>query len=157
MLPFSVDRSRFHVQANVSEPYYRRNDETENADSSEKGTPMHYGDTNGNELVKSPLFQNGVLRTNCIDCLDRTNVAQYSYGLSALGHQLHALGLIDVAKLDLSSPVADDLMRLHKEMGDVIAIQYGGSPAQNKVFSRMLGLSHDFALKYSNFLSFSVN
>ena len=28
------------------------------------------------------LLQSGVLRTNCIDCLDRTNVAQFAAGLS---------------------------------------------------------------------------
>ena len=46
---------------------------------------------NGNHTVKAPVFQRGVLRTNCIDCLDRTNVAQYAYGLAALGHQLEDL------------------------------------------------------------------
>mmetsp|Transcript_5700 Transcript_5700/g.20754 ORF Transcript_5700/g.20754 Transcript_5700/m.20754 type:complete len:139 (-) Transcript_5700:3029-3445(-) len=33
-------------------------------------------------------IQNGVLRTNCIDCLDRTNVAQYALGLCALRLQV---------------------------------------------------------------------
>ena len=37
--------------------------------------------------------QEGVLRTNCIDCLDRTNVAQFAYGLYALSHQMHVLGI----------------------------------------------------------------
>lgn len=40
-------------------------------------------------------MQNGVARTNCIDCLDRTNAAQFVIGKQALGHQLHALGIID--------------------------------------------------------------
>ncbi|RKO83671.1 SacI homology domain-containing protein, partial [Blyttiomyces helicus] len=31
--------------------------------------------------------QNGVVRTNCIDCLDRTNAAQFVIGKCALGHQ----------------------------------------------------------------------
>ena len=31
------------------------------------------------------IFQRGVLRSHCIDCLDRTNVAQYAAGLAALG------------------------------------------------------------------------
>ena len=39
-------------------------------------------------------LQNGVARTNCIDCLDRTNAAQFVIGKRALGHQLHALGVI---------------------------------------------------------------
>ena len=37
--------------------------------------------------------QHGVLRTNCIDSLDRTNVGQFSYGMLALGQQLQALGI----------------------------------------------------------------
>lgn len=32
--------------------------------------------------------QCGVVRTNCIDSLDRTNAAQYCVGQCALGHQV---------------------------------------------------------------------
>ncbi|KAL8119844.1 phosphoinositide phosphatase SAC4-like isoform X3 [Apium graveolens] len=88
---------------------------------------------------KSPLFQKGVLRTNCIDCLDRTNVAQYAYGLIALGQQLHALGVKDSSKIDLDDPLADDLMRFYERMGDTLAHQYGGSAAHNKIFSQRRG------------------
>lgn len=87
----------------------------------------------GNYHVNVSTLQRGVLRTNCIDCLDRTNVAQYAYGLVALGHQLHALGFIDVENIDLDSPLADNLMKLYEEMGDILALQYGGSAAHNKV------------------------
>lgn len=79
------------------------------------------------------MFQNGVLRTNCIDCLDRTNVAQYAYGLVALGRQLHTLGLTDSPNMDLDNPLAEDLMRAYENMGDTLALQYGGSAAHNKV------------------------
>jgi hypothetical protein len=44
--------------------------------------------------------QNGVARTNCIDCLDRTNAAQFVIGKRALGHQLHALGIIDDSSIE---------------------------------------------------------
>lgn len=43
--------------------------------------------------------QRGVLRTNCIDCLDRTNVAQFAAGLLGLGRQLHALGISEVGEV----------------------------------------------------------
>ncbi|WJZ94216.1 hypothetical protein VitviT2T_013093 [Vitis vinifera] len=92
-----------------------------------------------NFSFKPPMFQKGVLRTNCIDCLDRTNVAQYAYGLVALGRQLHALGLIDVPQIDLHSTLADDLMKLYETMGDTLALQYGGSAAHNKIFSERRG------------------
>ena len=81
------------------------------------------------------MFQKGVLRTNCIDCLDRTNVAQYAYGLVALGSQLFALGLIESPKINLDEPLADELMKLYETMGDTLAFQYGGSAAHNKVFT----------------------
>jgi phosphatidylinositol 3,5-bisphosphate 5-phosphatase len=79
------------------------------------------------------MFQKGILRTNCIDCLDRTNVAQYAFGLVALWHQLHALGLLNDRYIDLDLPVARNLMRLYELMGDTLARQYGGSDAHNKV------------------------
>ncbi|KAK1287997.1 Phosphoinositide phosphatase SAC2 [Acorus calamus] len=89
--------------------------------------------------VKPAMLQTGVLRTNCIDCLDRTNVAQYAYSLAALGHQLHALGMIDVPRVDLDAPLADDLMSYYETMGDTLALQYGGSAAHNKIFSERRG------------------
>ncbi|XP_019053859.1 PREDICTED: phosphoinositide phosphatase SAC4-like isoform X2 [Nelumbo nucifera] len=97
------------------------------------------GYVNGNHMVKEPMLQQGVLRTNCIDCLDRTNVAQYAYGLAALGHQLHALGFIDAPNIDLDAPLADDLMAFYETMGDILALQYGGSAAHNKIFSERRG------------------
>jgi hypothetical protein len=90
-------------------------------------------DANQNQSINVPMFQSGVLRTNCIDCLDRTNVAQYAYGLVALGHQLHALGYMESPSIDLDNPLAEDLMRIYETMGDTLALQYGGSAAHNKV------------------------
>ena len=78
-------------------------------------------------------FQSGVLRTNCIDNLDRTNVAQVCVGTHLLGLQLHALGLSDSETLDPSGPLVRHLMALYEEMGDAIAMQYGGSEANKKV------------------------
>ncbi|KAL2539056.1 Phosphoinositide phosphatase SAC2 [Abeliophyllum distichum] len=97
------------------------------------------GDLEGGYIVKPPMFQKGVLRTNCIDCLDRTNVAQYVYGLVALGHQLHALGYTVGPNINLESPLADDLMKIYEAMGDTLALQYGGSAAHNKIFSETRG------------------
>nr|AAF18517.1 Hypothetical protein [Arabidopsis thaliana] len=79
----------------------------------------------------APRYQSGVLRTNCIDCLDRTNVAQYAYGLAALGRQLHAMGLSDTPKIDPDSSIAAALMDMYQSMGDALAQQYGGSAAHN--------------------------
>lgn len=87
------------------------------------------------DKVREPQYQNGVLRTNCIDCLDRTNVAQYAFGLEALGRQLQAVGLTDSSKIDPDSGVAAALMDMYQNMGDSLALQYGGSEAHNYVRS----------------------
>lgn len=33
-------------------------------------------------------LQNGIVRVNCVDCLDRTNTAMYVFGKCALAHQV---------------------------------------------------------------------
>ncbi|TQD91947.1 hypothetical protein C1H46_022463 [Malus baccata] len=94
---------------------------------------------NDNFSGEPPHFQSGVLRTNCIDCLDRTNVAQYAYGLAALGRQLHAMGLTNLPKVDPDSTIAAALMDMYQSMGDALAQQYGGSAAHNTVFPERQG------------------
>ncbi|MCD7455894.1 hypothetical protein HAX54_030045 [Datura stramonium] len=98
-------------------------------------------DLRGAYYVKLSSVQKGVLRTNCVDCLDRTNVGQYAYGLVSLVHQLHALGFVDVdnINIDSHSPIAHDLMQFYEEMGDTLSLQYGGSAAHNKIFSEIRG------------------
>lgn len=68
-------------------------------------------------------LQHGVLRTNCIDCLDRTNVAQFAYGLAAMGQQLHGLGLADSPNIDAQSSAACALMDMYETMGNVLSRQ----------------------------------
>ncbi|XP_062220505.1 phosphoinositide phosphatase SAC3-like [Phragmites australis] len=105
------------------------------------GNATTEGKVENSELppLKPPKFQKGVLRTNCIDCLDRTNVAQYAYGLAALGHQLHALGSLESPELGLEAPLAHHLMHFYERMGDTLAVQYSGSAAHNKIFSAKRG------------------
>ncbi|KRX81148.1 Synaptojanin-1 [Trichinella sp. T6] len=50
----------------------------------------------GSELLRK---QTGVLRVNCLDCLDRTNSVQSLVGLKILQQQLAALGLSDKANI----------------------------------------------------------
>ncbi|CAG8459681.1 7646_t:CDS:10 [Paraglomus occultum] len=71
--------------------------------------------------------QNGVIRTNCIDCLDRTNAAQLIIGKCALAHQLYALGIIDTPSIPYDSDVVNMLTEMYHVQGDTIALQYGGS------------------------------
>lgn len=106
-------------------------DNTGNSDFSDA---VHSNVDQSRSLSKLPMLQKGVLRTNCIDCLDRTNVAQYAYGLAALGQQLHVLNLNDAPTIELGSPLSDDVMDLYEKMGDTLSLQYVGSAAHNKVF-----------------------
>ena len=47
--------------------------------------------------------QFGVVRTNCVDCLDRTNTAQFVMGKCALAFQLYALGIMDSPQLQFDT------------------------------------------------------
>ncbi|CAL9148470.1 unnamed protein product [Musa hybrid cultivar] len=105
----------------------------QSSDISQSASSSRRTQQDGNGLATPQRRQKGVLRTNCIDCLDRTNAAQIAYGLTALGHQLHALGIKDVPEVDLEDPLADDLMNFYREMGDRLALQYVGSAAHDKI------------------------
>eukprot|EP01025_Chloroclados_australasicus_P040698 TRINITY_DN4265_c1_g1_i1.p1 TRINITY_DN4265_c1_g1~~TRINITY_DN4265_c1_g1_i1.p1 ORF type:complete len:904 (-),score=70.58 TRINITY_DN4265_c1_g1_i1:1912-4623(-) len=92
-----------------------------------------------NMLKRGPIsLQSGVLRTNCVDCLDRTNVAQYTFGLCALGHQLAALDL-ETREVKPGSSMAGQLMSMYERVGNALSQQYGGSNAHSKVFSKQRG------------------
>ncbi|ODV86819.1 hypothetical protein CANARDRAFT_178967, partial [[Candida] arabinofermentans NRRL YB-2248] len=81
--------------------------------------------------LKSTKLQQGICRTNCIDCLDRTNTAQFVIAKRALGHQLHALGLIKDKYLEYDSDAINILTEMFHDHGDTIALQYGGSHLVN--------------------------
>ncbi|OMJ20778.1 Polyphosphoinositide phosphatase [Smittium culicis] len=78
-------------------------------------------------------YQNGVVRSNCIDCLDRTNTAQYIIGKVAAAHQLYALGLINEPYLAFDTDAIFMLEAMYHDLGDTIALQYGGSELVNTV------------------------
>ncbi|KAG8918396.1 phosphatidylinositol-3,5-bisphosphate 5-phosphatase [Tulasnella sp. 418] len=77
--------------------------------------------------------QNGVCRTNCVDCLDRTNAAQFVFGKRALGHQLYALGVVESPNLAFDSDAVNMLTQMYHDHGDTIALQYTGSALVNRV------------------------
>ncbi|PGH23720.1 hypothetical protein AJ80_02148 [Polytolypa hystricis UAMH7299] len=88
---------------------------------------FHNGDYVGSGL----RLQNGVARTNCIDCLDRTNAAQFVIGKRALGHQLHALGVINGTSIEYDTDAVNMFTNMWHHHGDTIAVQYGGSHLVN--------------------------
>ncbi|WWD20149.1 hypothetical protein CI109_104625 [Kwoniella shandongensis] len=80
-----------------------------------------------------PLLQHGILRVNCVDCLDRTNAAQFAIAKRAFGHQLYALGLIGSPYLPFSCDAVDVLTEMYHDHGDTLAWQYTGSALVNRV------------------------
>lgn len=80
---------------------------------------------------KSTKMQQGICRSNCIDCLDRTNAAQFVVGKRALGVQLKSLGIVDNSYLEYDSDIINILTELFHDLGDTIALQYGGSHLVN--------------------------
>ena len=104
-------------------------------DSEKNAEVERLGNKGFGNILFFPMEQMGILRTNCIDCLDRTNVAQFSAGVEALGQQLVVMGIRSSPKLDPSSIVVRMLIDMYVEIGDQIALQYGGSEAHKKVAS----------------------
>lgn len=86
---------------------------------------------NGDGKNSIPTMQNGIARTNCIDCLDRTNAAQFVIGKRALGYQLHALGIIAETSIDYDTDAVNLFTHMYHDHGDIIAVQYGGSQLVN--------------------------
>lgn len=86
---------------------------------------------NGDGQASDVKMQNGVARTNCIDCLDRTNAAQFVIGKRALGHQLHALGIIEDTSIEYDTDAVNMFTHMFHDHGDTIAVQYGGSQLVN--------------------------
>lgn len=86
---------------------------------------------NGDGRTSPMTAQNGIARTNCIDCLDRTNAAQFVIGKRALGLQLHALGLLESTTVEYDTDAVNLFTHMWHDHGDTIAVQYGGSQLVN--------------------------
>ncbi|CZT23913.1 related to SAC1-recessive suppressor of secretory defect [Ramularia collo-cygni] len=97
--------------------------------------------------------QTGVLRTNCMDCLDRTNVVQSAVAGWALSAQLAELGLtIDLQK-DSSTQWFNGLWA---DNGDACSNQYAGTSALKGDFTRTrkrnwVGALNDFSLTLNRY------
>jgi len=78
--------------------------------------------------------QTGVFRTNCIDCLDRTNVVQLTLARAALVRQLASAGIVTEQE-----GLPADFLPLYRTMwaknGDAMSIQYSGTNALKRDFS----------------------
>lgn len=90
-----------------------------------------------NEKGEKMKEQLGVVRTNCIDCLDRTNVTQSMIGRNMLEYQLRRLGVFGAEETISSHSNLDERFKiLWANHGDDISIQYSGTPALKGDFVR---------------------
>lgn len=81
--------------------------------------------------------QHGVVRTNCIDCLDRTNVTQSMIGRKMLESQLRRIGVFVAEETISTHPNLNENFKiLWANHGDEISIQYSGTPALKGDFVR---------------------
>jgi hypothetical protein len=103
--------------------------------------------------------QSGVLRTNCMDCLDRTNVVQSACARTALESQLSAGSFT----IDLQNdPSTSWFNTLWADNGDAISRQYAGTAALKGDFTRtrkrqITGALTDFGLTLTRYYNNIVN
>ncbi|XP_048348323.1 LOW QUALITY PROTEIN: synaptojanin-1 [Sphaerodactylus townsendi] len=72
-------------------------------------------------------YQNGTIRTNCLDCLDRTNSVQAFIGLEMLTKQLEVLGLAE--KPQLVTRFQEVFRSMWSVNGDSVSKIYAGTGA----------------------------
>ncbi|KAK1923278.1 inositol/phosphatidylinositol phosphatase [Papiliotrema laurentii] len=81
--------------------------------------------------------QTGVVRSNCMDCLDRTNVSQSALGKWALTQQLRSAGVLSVKETIEDHP---EFMAIFRNMwadhGDSISCVYAGTGALKSDYTR---------------------
>ncbi|KAF9427532.1 hypothetical protein BGZ94_004735 [Podila epigama] len=95
-------------------------------------------EVNDSEHFQRLHEQKGVIRTNCMDCLDRTNVVQSAIGRHILNHQLLRLGIASFPDQGLS--VYEDFENVFNNVwannGDAISREYAGTSALKGDFTR---------------------
>lgn len=82
--------------------------------------------------------QDGVFRTNCVDCLDRTNVVQSMLAKRSLNAVLQKLGILQSGQIvDRASPNFEYIFKgVWADNADVISLQYSGTGALKTDFTR---------------------
>ena len=123
-----------------------------------KGTLSNFGYTSikdGTTIKK----QSGIVRTNCMDCLDRTGVAQCAFGQWALEKQLQEEGI----NLDLGGDSSTQWFNvLWADNGDAISKQYSSTGALKGDYTRTRkrdyrGALNDLGLTLTRYYNNIVN
>jgi phosphatidylinositol 4-phosphatase len=93
------------------------------------------GDPTGPLEVRSR--QSAVVRTNCMDCLDRTNVVQSMLGRWALTQQFQDIGILQPGERAQDDRVFESLFRnVWADNADVVSNSYSGTGALKTDFTR---------------------
>lgn len=105
------------------------------------------------------MRQGGVLRTNCMDCLDRTNVVQSACGQRALEEQFKSEGVTVNLKNDVSTQWFNTLWA---DNGDAISKQYSSTAALKGDYTRTRqrnyrGAINDIGLSITRYYNNIVN
>lgn len=81
--------------------------------------------------------QKGVIRSNCMDCLDRTNVTQSALGKLALNKQLRSAGVLSIKESVDDHPEFMSMFRnVWADHGDTVSRAYAGTGALKTDFTR---------------------
>lgn len=88
-----------------------------------------------NKVLKE---QEGIVRTNCMDCLDRTNVVQSALGRRALLCQLKDFGILpsEASYEDFGESLIGIFRNVWADNADAISTQYSGTGALKTDFTR---------------------
>lgn len=85
--------------------------------------------------------QSGVFRTNCMDCLDRTNVVQSVLARNVLLRQLNSVGLGASPSGEAFQAFPNSLEGKFRDLwvqnADLMSLLYSGTPAQKTDFTKM--------------------
>lgn len=83
-------------------------------------------DAEGNILEE----QKGIIRSNCIDCLDRTNVTQSYLAQKSLNLQLQRIGVLNSSEcISMFAEEYAKFRAMWAEQGDEISLEYAGTYA----------------------------
>ncbi|KAJ1916709.1 Phosphoinositide phosphatase sac1 [Mycoemilia scoparia] len=99
-----------------------------------KSSPSSY---TGDDASKIETIQTGVMRTNCMDCLDRTNVVQSVIARSILTRQLQQLDIIGPNETpEMFEDLENTLRNIWADNADAVSCAYSGTGALKTDFTR---------------------
>ncbi|KYR03090.1 hypothetical protein DLAC_00582 [Tieghemostelium lacteum] len=87
--------------------------------------------------LEPSMVQTGHFRTNCVDCLDRTNVVQSLFARYILHIQLMRMGIISsTQKIDMNLAFETEFKNIWADNADVMSQQYTGTGALKTDYTR---------------------